>query len=126
MTAHRAPLPFDRNVRWHELRKDGSRFGSLADCAQYCLPSLRACAGLLVGNRAAGDLLMEEFLTGLLSETPPNQELSSPAEFTAAFEQFLRQSFGKQPQRIALSSGPEQILGVWMSIDEFLDTIGQV
>lgn len=126
MTTHRAPLSLDRNVGWHELRKDGSRFGSLADCAQYCLPSLRACAGLLVGNRAAGDILMEEFLAGLVAGMPSNDAPSSPAEFTAAFEQFLRRTYGKQPQRIALSSGPEQIRGVWMSIDEFLDTIARV
>lgn len=123
MTPHRVPLPLARNFKWHELRNDGSRFGSFADCAQHCLPSLRTCAGLLVGNRAAGDILMEDFLADLIAEMPPHEDLSSPAEFTAAFEQFLRRTFGEQPQRIALSSGPEQILGAWMSIDEFLDTI---
>lgn len=123
MTAHRASPPLARNFKWHELRNDGRRFGSFADCAQHCLPSLRACAGLLVGNRAAGDILMEEFLADLVAEMPSNEALSSPAEFTAAFEQFLRRTYGEQPQRIALSSGPGQIMGVWMSIDEFLDTI---
>lgn len=126
MSVHRAPLPLARNFKWHELRSDGSSFGSFAECAQHCLPSLRACAGLLVGNRAAGDILMEEFLADLVAEMASNDAPSSPAEFTAAFEQFLRRTYGEQPQRIALSSGPGQIMGVWMSIDEFLDTIGQV
>lgn len=123
MTARRAPLPLSRNLRWQELRSDGSCFGSFAECAQHCLPSLRACAGLLVGNRAAGDILTEDFLADLVAEMPSNDAPSSPAEFTAAFEQFLRRTYGEQPQRISLSSGPGQIMGVWMSIDEFLDTI---
>lgn len=126
MNFRRHPFARSGNFRWHELRRDSGVFASFADCAQHCLPSLRACAGLLVGNRAAGDLLMEEFLADIISEMPPSETLATPSGFTAAFEQFLRRTFGDQPQRISLSSGPGRILGVWMSIDEFLDTIAQV
>lgn len=126
MTAERSRPPRYGNLKWSDLRADTAPFATIADCAQYCLPGLRACAGVLFGSQSGGDDLIEAFLNDILCQAAPGERLKCPAGLTEAFEAFLRAHFTGQPQRIALSSGPERVYGVWMSVDEFLDAIARL
>lgn len=117
----------DRNLKWSEMRANSGRFASIADCAQHCLPSLRACASLFYGSRAGGDELIEAFLTDVLARAPDEEgDLATPAGLSRALEQHLRCQFGVTPQRIALASSPSTPRGVWMSVDEFFATLGEL
>ncbi|MFN4184675.1 MAG: hypothetical protein ACK4M6_07795 [Hyphomonas sp.] len=123
MTLTRSHLATNTNPKWHRLRQDTGRFPTIAECAIYCLPNLRACARLFTGNRGAGDALIETFLEDLLAWKPAGTAPHTPAGLTLAFEQFLHRHFGRKPQRIALSSNPSPAMGIWMSVDEFLETL---
>ena len=127
MTAPNPRLLTGRNPKWSEMRTNSGRFASIADCAQHCLPSLRACASLFYGSRAGGDELIEAFLADVLARAPDdNDDLATPAGLSRALEQHLRGQFGDRPQRIALASSPSTPRGVWMSVDEFFATLGEL
>lgn len=112
-----------RNLKWQEMRVDTTRHPTVSDCAQHCLPSLRACAGLFYGNQSAGDALVETFLTEVLGNAASHEHMHTPAGFARAFEACLRGEFGNIPQRIALTHTPSIATGVWMSVDEFFRTL---
>ena len=126
MTMHRfqnSPHPY---LKWSEMRTNSGEFASIADCAQRCLPSLRACASLFYGSREGGDELVESFLADILDTKDPGHAMATPAGLSRAFEEFLRVRFGQTPQRIALASNPSTPRGVWMSVDEFFDTLSRI
>lgn len=112
-----------RNFGWHRLRLDTGRFASPADCAEHCVPGIRACAHLFSSSREAGDALVEAFLSELFDEAISAPPPRTPEEMTAAFEAYLRARFGDMPRRIVLSTGPERVDNVWMSVDEFFHAL---
>lgn len=126
MTAPRYRISPRHNLKWSEMRSNSGRFASIADCAHHCIPSLRACAGLFYGSKAGGDALMEDFLASVMNGPQSGGELDTPAGLARAFEQYLRERFGDRPQRIALSASPSAPEGVWMSVDEFFDTLAHI
>jgi hypothetical protein len=126
MTTPNLRFPSDRNLKWSEMRTNSGNFASIADCVHHCLPSLRACASLFYGSREGGDELIEGFLADILGRTPDEGDLDTPAGLSRALEQHLRAQFGDTPQRIALASSPSTPRGVWMSVDEFFDTLGEL
>lgn len=126
MTGTRFQASAQHNLKWHRLRQDTGRFPTITDCAIYCLPNLRACAGLFTGNRGAGDALIETFLEDVIAWKPTGDAPYSPAGLTQAFEQFLRRQFGRRPQRVPLSVLPSPAMGIWMSVDEFFETVARL
>lgn len=126
MNVPRLHASAQKNLKWHRLRQDTGRFPTIADCAIYCLPNMRACARLFTGNRGAGDALIETFLEDLLAWKPAGNAPLTPAGLTLAFEQFLRRHFGRKPQRISLSANPSPAMGIWMSVDEFFETVARL
>ncbi|MGE6698548.1 hypothetical protein ACQKH5_12705 [Hyphomonas sp. NPDC076900] len=98
----------------------------MADCAEHCVPSLRACARLFSGSLSEGDSLVEEFLQELLSLPVTQETLRTPRGLTATFETFLRGRFGAQSRRLLLSAPPERTADVWMTIDEFLNALSRL
>ncbi len=117
----------DRNLKWSEMRINSGRFATIADCVQHCLPGLRACASLFYGSREGGDELIEAFMADVLTRAAHDEcDLATPAGLSRALEQHLRGQFGDRPQRIALASSPSTPRGVWMSVDEFFDTLGHL
>lgn len=125
MNTPRSQFISDRNLKWSELRSDDGSFASIGDCVQYCLPNMRACASLFFGSKDGGDSMVEAFLIHILRQPLPSSELQTPSGLTLAFETFLRDQFENRPQRIALSSSPSAPSAVWMSVDEFFDTIAR-
>jgi hypothetical protein len=88
---------------------------------------LRACASLFYGSREGGDELIEAFMADVLTRAAHDEcDLATPAGLSRALEQHLRGQFGDRPQRIALASSPSTPRGVWMSVDEFFDTLGHL
>jgi hypothetical protein len=126
MTTPIHPFPPTRNLKWSEMRTNSGHFASISDCASRCLPSLRACASLFYGSRAGGDELIEGFLADVIYSAEAGHGMETPAGLSRAFEQYLRDRFGDTPQRITLASSPSTPRGVWMSVDEFLDALGQL
>jgi hypothetical protein len=92
----------------------------VADCAEHCVPSLRACARLFGGSLSEGDDLVENFLQSLFAPPLTQEMLRTPRGLTAAFETFLRRRYGAQSRRILLSNPPERTANTWMTVDEFL------
>ncbi|ABI78156.1 hypothetical protein HNE_0590 [Hyphomonas neptunium ATCC 15444] len=126
MNAPRHGISTEINLKWRELRRDKGHFETIADCAIYCLPGLRACAMLFNGNLDAGDDLVEAFLEDVLAWRPAGDDPRTPAGLTLAFEQFLRVQFANQSRRIALSISPGQTAGAWMTADEFFEAMARL
>lgn len=122
----RAPAPTFSNLKWDFLRHSCRSFPTVGDCAEYCVPSLRACARLFGGSLSEGDDLVEEFLEGLFALPATQETLRTPRGLTAAFETFLRCRYGAQSRRILLSVPPERTANTWMTVDEFLRALSRL
>lgn len=114
------------NLKWNSLRHNCRMFPTVADCAEHCVPSLRACARLFCGSLSEGDSLVENFLQELLTFPVTQETLRTPRGLMATFETFLRGRFGAQSRRILLSVPPERTANAWMTIDEFLRALSRI